>query len=192
MTRKKELLLASFMAIFALIVVAIWIPNDTDTGLIETFRRQTFIGDAFVPGVAAAAMLFASVIQLIVVWRQADDDFKTQNPDTAVPGFFAVLFGIILVSLLLMNIAGPAALALAGLESADGTPVSYRQMRSTAPWKYIGFVLGGFVMVFGITSLIEGTLRWKRVLTSLLAVFFLVAVFDLPFDSLLLPPNGDW
>jgi hypothetical protein len=65
-------------------------------------------------------------------------------------------------------------------------------MRSTFPWKYIGFVLGGFTLVFGLTSLIEGRLSWVRVISSLLAVLGLILIFDLPFDTILLPPNGDF
>jgi hypothetical protein len=65
-------------------------------------------------------------------------------------------------------------------------------MRSTMPWKYIGFVLGGFIMVFGITSLIEGGVTLKRAISALLAIVALILIFDVPFDTILLPPNGDF
>lgn len=65
-------------------------------------------------------------------------------------------------------------------------------MRSSFPWKYTGFVLGGFTLVFGLTSLLEGRMRLVRVLTSILAVLLLILVFDVPFDTILLPPNGDF
>ena len=103
---------------------------------------------------------------------------------------FLAFFAIVATSFALMFWAGPAALALFG--PAGDEAVTYRRMRSTVPWKYIGFVLGGFVLVFGITSLIEGRMRLKRALSSILAVIVLILIFDVPFDTILLPPNGDF
>jgi len=65
-------------------------------------------------------------------------------------------------------------------------------MRATYPYKLIGFVLGGFALVFGLSALIEGQIRTSRAILALITVAILVAVFDLPLDSVLLPPNGDW
>ena len=86
--------------------------------------------------------------------------------------------------------AGPVALALLGPSGDEA--VTYRQMRSTAPWKYVGLVLGGFILVFGITSMLEGAMRWKRALSAILAIIVLIVIFDVPFDTILLPPNGDF
>jgi len=37
----------------------------------------------------------------------------------------------------------------------------------------------------------EGRLRWRILIISLLAVLILMLIYDLPFKNLLLPPNGD-
>ena len=47
-------------------------------------------------------------------------------------------------------------------------------------------------MVFFITALIEGRARMARVVSSILFVVVLIAIFDMPLDTVLLPPNGDW
>ncbi len=47
-------------------------------------------------------------------------------------------------------------------------------------------------MVFGLISLVEHRLSWRRAGAALLAVAALIVVYDLPFDDLLLPPNGDY
>jgi hypothetical protein len=46
-------------------------------------------------------------------------------------------------------------------------------------------------MVFGLISMMEGRMRWRTLIISILAVIFLIIVYDLPFENLLLPPNGD-
>ena len=86
--------------------------------------------------------------------------------------------------------AGPLALGLFGPSGEEAA--TYRQMRSTLPWKYIGYILGGFTLVFGVTSLIEGRITLRRAISSILAVAFLILLFDVPFDTILLPPNGDF
>ena len=108
-----------------------------------------------------------------------------------VGSFFFVTFGgVIALSLIVMFWAGPLALALFG--PLGDEPVTYRQVRSLFPWKYIGFALGAFTLVFGLTSLIEGRIRWVRVFSSFLVVLALILIFDVPFDTILLPPNGDF
>ena len=64
-------------------------------------------------------------------------------------------------------------------------------MRDTAPWKYIGFILGGVVLIAGLIALVEGRVSLRGVVLGLMATFALIVVYDLPFDDLLLPPNGD-
>jgi len=39
--------------------------------------------------------------------------------------------------------------------------------------------------------MMEGRMRWRTLIISILAVLFLIIVYDLPFENLLLPPNGD-
>ncbi|MYK59345.1 MAG: hypothetical protein F4027_12385, partial [Rhodospirillaceae bacterium] len=48
---------AAVVAVFALATLLFWIPADIETGVVETFRRRTTIGDALAPTVVAIAML---------------------------------------------------------------------------------------------------------------------------------------
>ena len=88
-----------------------------------------------------------------------------------------------------------AVVRLAGPLAAELTVGDYRPLRDEPPWKYIGFVCGGGLLIFGLMSLVERRLSLAR-----LALAFAVAVavalalalaHDLPFEDLLLPPNGD-
>ena len=84
-----------------------------------------------------------------------------------------------------MRWLGPLAVELFGAEG------SYRALRDTAPWKHLGFVAGGTLLVAGLMALVEGRLTMRGVVIGLLATFALILLYDLPFDDLLLPPNGD-
>ena len=92
-------------------------------------------------------------------------------------------------SLALMFWSGAVAHAVFGAASED---VGYRQVRDAVPWKYLGYLIGGFTMVFATTCIIEGKVTARRALTSLVTVLLFIAIFDGPFDNILLPPNGDW
>ena len=184
----SDLVLAVVMAAIAVLALAVWIPADVETGMIEKFRRQTFLGDAFIPALAAGGVLVSSVILIIGhFFRPPADETEPGRLDSQALGFFAVLAGIVAVSLLLIFYAGPVAVALFADEGA-----TYRVLRDTAPYKYVGFVLGGFTMIFGTISLIEGRILARRALVALAGIALLLLVFDVPFDNLLLPPNGDY
>lgn len=187
--RSTEIWIAVIFLILGVVAAALWVPFDSETPPIYTFRRQTYIGDAMLPMVAGAGIAICAATHLILSYLRRRDD-KDAPFDRLTGLFFLVFLGIVAASFMLMFWSGPAALALFGPTGDE--PVTYRQMRSTAPWKYVGFVIGGFVMVFGITSLIEGKFSARRALTSILAVAVLILIFDVPFDTILLPPNGDF
>ena len=67
----------------------------------------------------------------------------------------------------------------------------YRLLRDTVPWKYMGFVTGGTVIVGGLVALMEARASLRAALIGLAAAAALAAAYDLPFGDLLLPPNGD-
>ena len=62
--RNNTILGLIFLA-FALLVATVWIPLDTETGLIEKVRRQTNIGDALAPTVAACFVGIGGVLLLL-------------------------------------------------------------------------------------------------------------------------------
>lgn len=82
-----------------------------------------------------------------------------------------------------MRYAGPIIAGALGEE--------YRVLRDERPWKYIGFILGGGGMIFGLMSLAEGRISLRRLILALLIAAALALIYDLPFEDLLLPPNGD-
>ena len=47
---------------FALLALAVWIPLDVDTGVIDVWRRNVRIGDAMLPVFSAAGMALAGAV----------------------------------------------------------------------------------------------------------------------------------
>jgi hypothetical protein len=189
--RQTELAIASFFLIAGLLSVFIWIPNDSETWMIETFRRQTTMGDAFVPMICASLITICAAIHLVLTLHRKDLH-DTEGPvfDGHTAAFMLQFLLILAVSIALMYWTGPLLVKL--FAQADASDITYRQMRGTYPYKIAGFVLGGFTLVFAVTTLIEGRMKWLRILSSLIAVAVLLLIFDYPFDSIILPPNGDW
>ncbi|WP_419906996.1 hypothetical protein [Hoeflea sp.] len=182
---RSNLVLGICFAAFALLLIFVWIPLDTDTGLIEKVRRQVTIGDALAPTVAGLFLLIGGLI-LILFERNAPDQPEI---DLVNLGFMAVVFVLLASSFLVMRYGGPALVALVNLSRE--TPLEYRLLRDSAPWKYTGFFFGGTLMIGGLISLVEGRVTPRAVLTGVIAVLVMIAIYDLPFDDLLLPPNGD-
>ena len=64
-------------------------------------------------------------------------------------------------------------------------------MRNVWPLKYIGYLIGGTALLCGLSHFMDSGLTRKRAL-----IFFTISVgialfFDVPFEDILLPPNGD-
>lgn len=178
----------------SLLTLFVWIPLDVDTGIIEKARRSTVLGDSFAPAVAAALVAIGGLLLLIerppknsVAMPQ--DVATTESAGSlqlANVKFLLATFLILSLSLLVMRYAGPLLVALVGEEGA-----SYRLLRDTPPWKYVGFVFGGVLLITGLISWVEKRFRFRFLVIGLATVLVLIAIYDLPFDDLLLPPNGD-
>ncbi len=185
--RQAEIIFALFGIGLGGLILGVWIPQDIDTGMIETFRRQTVIGDAFLPVIAGVAIALCSILHLVqtlvrrISTTEAFSNETFSSADLMLLGMFLL---VIAGSLLIMFWAGPAM----SLLHEDG----YRALRGKFPFKYAGFFLGGTAMMAGCIALIQGRLRPRTILISALSTLFLIALFDLPFDSIILPPNGDW
>ena len=169
-----------FFIAFALVTIFVWVPLDTETGLVETVRRKWVVGDALAPTVAAVFLLIGGVLSVIKPGHTGEQTrFTTDNLR-----WVAMLFAVFILSLFLMRFAGPV---LASVLTDQG----YRPLRATIPWKYIGYLLGGTILVGGITSIVVKQIRWQDWAIAFLAALIISLAYDLPFDDLLLPPNGD-
>lgn len=179
----RDSLLGLACVVASLMLMAVWVPADTETGLIEKVRRHVAIGDALAPTLAG---LFILVGGLMLALQPAGPDDSSQKKHLA---FLIRLLLLLAVSLGLMRWSGPVSVLISN--TLTGSDVPYRLLRDTAPWKYVGFALGGMTLVAGLIALIEGRLTWRTLLIALITVLGLIALYDLPFDDLLLPPNGD-
>lgn len=171
------------LAVIALAVLALilWVPQDTVSGYMVSKRGRVSIGDAMAPGLAFGLMALSGAL-IVLEARRAEADIRLSARSI---GFLVAILAICLIALGAMIWTGPLAVAFLGGED------NYRNLRDTAPWKYLGFILGGTGLVAALIALVEHRLTLRAVGLGLVTVAVLIGVFDLAFDDLLLPPNGD-
>ncbi|MEL7165372.1 MAG: hypothetical protein AAGL96_07835 [Pseudomonadota bacterium] len=174
--RLADTWLALLFLTFALVLILIWVPLDTGTGLVEKVRRNLVVGDALGPTVAGAVIAVGAAMLLLKPGHGA-----ALNRQNAV--WLMRLLGLFAASLLVMRYAGPIALAW--------TDSGYRPLRATPPWNYIGFLLGGTLLVGGLTGITLGRWSARDFAIGFAAALVIALIYDLPFDDLILPPNGD-
>ncbi len=182
---RPNLILAIGMALFALATALFWIPLDSSTGFIEKVRRQITIGDALAPTVACGFILLGAVLLLL--------ERNQKNPGTSDwqhIRFGAMLLSLLLCSFVIMWQAGPLVVKLHNWINND--TLQYRLLRDTVPWKYSGFVSGGVIAIAGTICLTERRFSLRALVVAIVAVAVMILIYDLPFDDLLLPPNGDY
>ena len=184
----------------SLVIMFIWIPLDVESGLIEKVRRSVNLGDAFAPTVAGALIGLGGLFCLLSRDHRPSDSTShqqaIQNDNVAGSDVHsaakehlahaAMLLIVFIIGLTIMRYAGPLAVSLLRENNTE-----YRLLRDTVPWKYVGFVLGGTTLIAVLIAWTERKLRLRHVAIGLLATLALIAVYDLPFDDLLLQPNGD-
>jgi len=193
-------------------IVFVWIPLDVESGIIDKVRRQVRLGDAFAPTLAALIIGLGGLLLLVQrpVRRQNRNQKNTASSAEVKPAsssisgsvakisdesdrllrrsdFPHLITTLLLVSLsiLLMRYMGPLVLYLVDANA------EYRLLRDTVPWKYIGFIVGGITMVVTLIAYTQKRLRPIQFLVAVIVVLLLILFYDLPFEDLLLPPNGD-
>ena len=176
---RANLILGLVVVLAALVVAFLWVPMDTTTGLVEKVRRRVTIGDALAPTIAAGFLGLGGFLVLAFERPVNARRLTARNLQ-----FLAIFLSLLFASLMLMRWVGPA---LAGLLTDSG----YRPLRDTTPWKHLGFLVGGTGMIAALIAMVETKVTLRAVLVGLAATLALIAVYDLPFDDLLLPPNGD-
>lgn len=169
----------------AVAVLVLWIRFDIDTGLYETARRQLRIGDALLPTLACGFVIAGG---LMVLFQRSDLSKAGNEIQPARRDFLRLLavFSVLILALSLMRWTGEITTFLFS-ETGD-----YRVLRDTVPFKYLGFISGGTMLVTGLIMLSERRLSLRALVIGLATSLVLIAVYDFPFDDLLLPPNGDF
>ena len=168
--------LAYFFVVFAGLLIFVWAPLDIHTGVVETVRRRMVIGDALGPSVAGVVIAIGAILLLL---RPGTGNGLT----VANTAWLASLFGLFLFSLILMRYAGPLA--------ASWTEGGYRPLRDTFPWSYIGYLIGGTVLIGGLTAFANRRATVKDFAIGFAASLVIALLYDLPFEDMILPPNGD-
>ena len=193
-SRNWNIVVALSFLTFSSFALFWWIPNDVESGILLEERRSIVIGDAMAPTMTALGMLVISGALLIGSFFQTPvskpDDLIERSIGITTGNFanMAALLTILAASLACMVWAGP--LTVMAMQALGFDVPSYRLLTDTIPYKYIGFSLGGIVLVYGLISWITGQMGLRVWLTALGAVTVLIFVYDVPFDTLLLPPNG--
>lgn len=180
----SDRLLGVLILCFALLCLGFWIPLDIDTGLVETVRRRNIIGDSLGPVVAMSLVLGAALFLIRTPFNQKI--FSNQGRWHRPFGFFLLVF---FLSLTLMRYTGP--LAIEVVSFVTQSDINYRNLRNIWPLKYIGFVCGGTLLLCCFSHFMDRSLNRKRVLLLLGICIAIAMFFDLPFEDILLPPNGD-
>ena len=186
-------------ALLALAVAALswWFPHDIKGGFIEaSVGGRRVPGDAFFPVLLAVALAVLAAVQVLLalLGRGARAPARDADPDagrlTARDMRFLASFHVVVLSgLALMYGLGPAAVAAA--KALGLTDLDYRQLADTAPWKYLGYLAGGFVMTAGLIVYSEGRLRRRALVTVVIVLVCAVLLFDVALTNVLLPPNAD-
>ena len=169
---------------FALGALFLWFPNDMRGGFTELSPGgDEAPGDAFFPTLLACGILVLGLVQ-------SGAALRTQGPTLSGRigrGNLAFLAGF-----LVLFAVGIALLAFSGPLLAEWTGAPpYRQLSDTVPWKWIGFVLGGFVLGYGPIVAVERRLKITSALVVLAALVILILVFDGLLADIRLPPNAD-
>jgi len=178
----------------ALLTLLVWIPFDIKGGVIEAnVLGKLEPGDAFFPALLAGALVVLSLIQVIsaVIDRTVPDpDAASGKLTTDNLLFLCLFYAIVLIGLTVMYWLGP--LTTEALKAVGLIELGYRQLLDTPPYKYIGYIVGGFGMTLGLITWAEGVTRPRAILTVVIVISVSILIFDILLNNVLLPPNADF
>ncbi|GAA6208532.1 hypothetical protein NBRC116601_18250 [Cognatishimia sp. WU-CL00825] len=179
---KPDVILGLLAILFGVVAILWWVPADTGSGFVVKSRGKFSIGDAFAPTIGFLLLITSGLLLIIESWSKKQE----ASIERSHIAFGLIAFLTFLCSLLAMRWVGPLAVALFA-ESGQG----YRELRDTLPWKYLGYLAGGSLLVGTFISLSTRKMRLRHFLIGLGVAAAMILVYDLPFEDLLLPPNGD-
>lgn len=178
----------------ALLTLLVWIPNDIVGGFIDTGPTgKPQPGDAFFPTLLAGTLLILSAIQLLSAAmnravQDEDSGFGKLVPENLK--FLFVFYATVLFGLTLMYWLGP--LTVDTLRMTGVVDLTYRQLVDTPPYKYLGYLVGGFFMTVGLIRRAEGKLRRRALVAVVIVLTMSVLIFDVLLNNVQLPPNADF
>ncbi len=175
----------------ALLSLLVWFPNDINGGFIVINQiGKPEPGDAFFPTILAGMLLVLSAGQLLsaVLSRKPQTPSGKLTPDNLK--FLFVFYAIVIIGLITMYWLGP--LVVDGLRAIGVIDHTYRQLVDTVPYKYLGYVVGGFIMTLGLIVRAEGVIRPRAVLTVVIVIASLIFILDILLHNIQLPPNADF
>lgn len=181
---KAHCALAFLCLVFALGVALVWVPLDSASGMVVKVRRQVNVGDALAPTLAAIIIGFGGLLMLLERDRGQTPAITRKNLS-----FILRLGFVLIVGFFIMRWSGEVAVWIA--RQFTDADLNYRNLRDTAPWKYIGFFLGSAFIITTFIAFSQDRLTMRALLIGIFATVVLILCYDLPFDDLLLPPNGD-
>ncbi|RMD62601.1 MAG: hypothetical protein D6826_06995 [Alphaproteobacteria bacterium] len=182
------LLAGSLLALF------VWFPADIRGGFFHVNAiGRSEPGDAFFPVILASTLALLSAVQLALAVlrpRPPAADAASGRLTARNLRFLVIFIAITATGLAVMYWLGPLVVWLMrawGLSDAE-----YRHLSDTAPYKYIGYVVGGFLMTLGLIVWSEGRIRRGAIVTVVVVLAMAITIFDLLLTNVLLPPNAEF
>ena len=183
---KQDRIIGAVCILFSLFLLFVWIPFDIDSGLASKVRGRSKIGDSLAPTMTAILLGIAGLSVLL-----SSGSRKSEEEEIKPRNFLYIFVVSVLVLLSCGLMYGSGPLIVDFVRVFDSALPEYRTLRNSVPWKYLGYLVGSTFMLVGF-FVITGYGSWKRrILVAFLAALALALAYDLPFDDLLLPPNGD-
>lgn len=178
----------------AWLAIFIWFPADIKGGFFNTTPLgKVEPGDAFFPVLLASALALLSALQLTVSLLKGSPPRRDGEPSRLTGQnirFLAIFLSICAIGLGIMFTLGPA--TVWGMRELGLTDAEYRHLTDTAPYKYIGYVVGGLIMTLALIGWTEGRLRRSAVIAVVAVLVVAIVVFDGLLTNVLLPPNADF
>lgn len=178
---------------FCLLALLFWFPNDIGSGFIGySPAGKPEPGDAFFPILLAAAMLVLGMVQLLKSLSPRGAGRERTAMGRIGPSnlrFLALFVALFSAAIAIMAWLGP--LTVSVLARAGLLEQSYRQLSSTFPYKYIGYVGGGFALPFTLMVWIEGRPQWRQAWVIAALLLALILIFDVLLRNVQIPPNAD-
>lgn len=176
----------------SLLALLVWFPADIRGGFFHVNAiGRSEPGDAFFPILLAATLVTLSVVQLTAaILRPPPAGEPRLRLTVRNMRFLALFVAITAAGLAIMFWLGPV--VVWGMQALGLTEAEYRHLTDTAPYKYIGYVVGGFLMTVGLIVWGEGRIRRVGLVTVIVVLATAIVIFDVLLTNVLLPPNAEF